>query len=79
MALFASVAERDSWFRTILAPDCSYCGSNPCYSICPNSPDYYSPEREREDALFNDSLSYDMWFREAVAQYERVHGEPYVS
>lgn len=58
---------------------CEYCGGDPCYHLCPNSPHFYSPEREKEDALYNDSLSYDQWFREAVDQYERVHGEPYVS
>lgn len=77
--MWATQAERDEHFRATFAPDCPVCGTNPCYSQCPESPNYYSPEREREDALFNDSLSYDQWFREAVRQYEQVHGEPYVS
>ena len=77
--MWASQTERDDHFRAVIAPPCSYCGANPCYHICPNSPRYYSPEREREDTLYSDSLSYDQWFREAVDQYERVHGEPYVS
>jgi len=77
--MWATQTERDEHFRQTVTPDCPRCGANPCYSICENSPNYYSPEREREDALFNDSLSYDAWFREAVAQYERVHGEAYVS
>jgi len=72
-------ADREYYFRHVECPDCPECGANPCYNLCPRSPEYYSPEREREDALYNDSLSYDQWFREAVAQYERVHGEPYVS
>ena len=58
---------------------CATCGTDPCSLQCPNSPHYLSPEREKADALLNDSLSYDQWFREAVDQYERVHGEPYVS
>ena len=73
------VDDHSDYFRRILCPNCSNCGTNPCSFQCFNSPHYYSPEREREDALFNDSLSYDQWFREAVSQYERVHGEPYVS
>ncbi len=77
--MWATQAERDDHFRATVAPDCPQCGANPCYFICENSPHFYSPEREREDALYHDSLSYDQWFREAVAQYERVHGEPYVS
>jgi len=47
--------------------------------LCPNSPHYYSPEREREDSLYEDSLPYSTWFAEAVRQYEQVKGEPYVS
>lgn len=58
---------------------CWNCGCNPCQFQCVNSPHYYSPEREREDALFHDSLSHDEWFRLAISQYEMVHGEPYVS
>lgn len=58
---------------------CSNCGADPCYSICPNSPDYYSPEQERADSDSNDSLSESEWRSAAVAQYEQVHGEPYVS
>jgi hypothetical protein len=60
---------------------CRECGMLPgeCYFICSNSPNYYSAEREREDSDYNDSLPYDVWFSEAVRQYEQVHGEPYCS
>jgi len=73
------VADHREYFTQVLCPDCPNCGANPCYHQCPNSPHYYSAEREREDALYNDSLSHDEWFRQAVAQYEMAHGEPYVS
>lgn len=61
--------------------ECRSCGSagGCCFFLCPCSPHYYSPEREREDAMFNDSLSHSEWFSAAVRQYEAVHGEPYVS
>lgn len=63
-------------FKALACPEC---GGDPCYSICPANPDYYSPEREREDALYNDSLSDSEWFSAAARQYERAHGEPYCS
>lgn len=31
---------------------CSNCGASPCYHICPNSPHFYSPEKERQDDAF---------------------------
>jgi len=71
---WATQEEREAWFRTVLTHDCPNCGANPCYFLCYNSPEYYSPEREREDALFNDSLPYDTWFAQAVREYERAHG-----
>jgi hypothetical protein len=58
---------------------CSNCGADPCYSICPNSPDYYSPEQEREDSFWNESLSQGEYMSLATQEYEREHGEPYVS
>jgi hypothetical protein len=57
--------------------ECSVCGEVVCRSLCPNSPDYYSPEREREDSLYNESLSESEWMSAAAAQYEREHGEPW--
>lgn len=38
------------------SPDglCSICGASPCYFQCPNSPEYYSPERERYDDMIDD-------------------------
>lgn len=80
---WASQQEIDNKFRveTVHPQACPECGSDPgeCYFICPNSPRYYSAEQEREDSLFNDSLSQSEWFSQAVRQYEQVHGEPYVS
>jgi hypothetical protein len=34
--------------------DCGICGQPPgeCYNLCPNSPNYYSPEQERYDDQF---------------------------
>jgi hypothetical protein len=58
---------------------CSHCGGDPCYTICPENPDYYSPERERADSDYNDSLSESEWMSAAARQYEREHGEPYCS
>src|SRR4051812_26821975 len=62
--------------KAITTPDrpaCPICGMKRCYNICPNSRHYYSPEREREDSLFNDSLSQSEWFSAAVRQYEAEH------
>jgi len=61
--------------------ECPECGSpgDACYFLCSRSPHYYSPEREREDSLFEDSLPQSTWFAMAVRQYEQVHGEAYVS
>lgn len=59
--------------------NCPTCGSDPCFLQCPENPHYLTPEREKEDALYEDSLSQSAWYSEAVKQYERVHGEPYVS
>ena len=58
---------------------CSNCGADPCYSLCPNSPHYYSPEQERADSDWQDSLSESEFTALAHRQYEQVHGEPYVS
>jgi hypothetical protein len=58
---------------------CKTCGGDPCYKLCPDNPDYYSPEQEREDSLYNDSLSDSEWMSAAVRQYEAEHGEPYCS
>lgn len=83
--MWASATEiREQFLATtvavVTAPAlCSNCGASPCYSLCHNSPNYYSPEQEREDSLYNDSLSHDQWFRLAVDQYERVHGVAYCS
>lgn len=42
---------------TIRGGACLICGEIVCRTLCPNSPEFYSPEREREDALWNESLS----------------------
>lgn len=80
---WASQQEIEDKFHveTIHPQACPECGSDPgeCYYICSRSLHFYSPEREREDALFHDSLSQSEWFSLAVRQYEQVHGEPYVS
>ncbi len=67
------------YVREVVAPDCPNCGANPCYTLCHNSPHYYSPEQEREDERWNDSLSDSEWFQLAVIQYRQVYGEDYVS
>lgn len=88
--LWASAAESDErWWRETLPVDvlgpyfhpggCGNCGDGPCYRICPNHPDYYSAEREREDSMANDAMSRDEWLAAAADEYERAHGEPYVS
>src|SRR5262245_31854754 len=53
---------------------CNICGSDPCYRICPNSEHYYSPERERADSDYNDSLSYDEWYAASMRQQEAIYG-----
>jgi hypothetical protein len=63
-------------FKALACPEC---GGDPCYTLCPANPDYYSAEREREDSLYNDSLSESEWRSAAMAEYEREHGEPYCS
>lgn len=77
--MWASQIEIDTYFRTVVAPDCPNCGANPCYLLCPCSPGYYSAEREMQDSLYEDSLSQSEWMSLAVAQYEAVHGEAYCS
>lgn len=42
----------------LFVPDCPNCGMSPCSFQCPNSPEYYSPEQERADSDWNDSLPY---------------------
>lgn len=61
----------------LFRPRCPSCGmlEGECYFLCPNSLNYYSAEREREDSLFEDSLPYSTWFSMAVRQYESVYGE----
>ena len=53
--------------------NCPVCGSKPgeCYFQCPNSPMYYSPEAERADSDYFDSLSND----EVYAMQMREAGE----
>jgi hypothetical protein len=58
---------------------CPTCGGDPCYLQCPDNPNYYSAEREREDALWNESLSDGEYMSLAVREYERGHGEPWCS
>ena len=54
---------------------CFNCGDGACYMLCPNHPAYLSPEREREDALWQEAMPEGEWMSLAVAQYEREHGE----
>lgn len=37
---------------------CPNCGPGDCYHICPNSPHFYSPERERADEANYDPSEY---------------------
>lgn len=70
-----------TWVRDVACSTCPECGEPTgfCYFICSRSLSHYSAAREREDSLANDALSHDEWFRLGVAQWEAVHGEPYVS
>ena len=71
------IEQQYTWVRDVAQSTCPTCGEPTgfCYLQCPNSPEYYSPEREREDALFEDSLPHSTWFSEAVRQYDRIYGE----
>jgi hypothetical protein len=67
----------ESWIDDVVGHvHCRVCGSpgGVCYRICPNHPDAISPEREREEALWQESLSDGEYMSLAVAEYERAHG-----
>lgn len=66
--------------QATLAP-CATCGSpaGTCYTLCPDSPAYYSPEAERADSLASDAMSHDAWHAAAAAQYQQAHGTPWCS
>lgn len=70
-----------TWVRDVAQDLCPECGEPVgfCYLICSRSEGHYSVEREREDTLYNDSLSQAEWMGQAVREFERVHGTPYVS
>lgn len=75
---WATAGERhESWIAYVVQAECVYCGSpyGHCYFICPNSPEYCSPERERADALWQEALSDGEYMSIAVSQYEREHGQ----
>jgi hypothetical protein len=63
-------------FKALACPEC---GGDPCYRICPANPDYFSQEQERENTLWNESLSDSEYRSLAMREYEEGHGEPYVS
>jgi hypothetical protein len=68
----------ESWLTDVVGHvHCRVCGSPSglCYRICPNHPEAYTAEREREDALWQESLSQGEYMSLAVAAYERAHGE----
>jgi hypothetical protein len=39
--------------------NCPNCAPYECYNICPNSPNYYTPEQERADDAFYGADRYD--------------------
>lgn len=66
-----------SWIADVVGHvHCGICGSphGRCYLLCPNSPGYYSAEQEREESLWQESLSDGAYLSLAVAQYERENG-----
>lgn len=56
---------------------CPECGSDPghCYFICPNHPEYFTAEQEKEEALWQEGLSDSEYMSLAVSQYEAIYGE----
>lgn len=44
-----------------------------CYHICPNSTHFYSPEQEREDALWSEAVGRDH-ITEAYMEHCPTHG-----
>lgn len=50
-------------------PPCHTCGCDgACYLMCPESRDYYSPERERADTLESDAMPYSEWYARAMRE-----------
>jgi hypothetical protein len=56
---------------------CPECGADPCYHLCSNSVAYYSPEQEKEDALFNEAFSRDHITEAYAATAESSQYEDY--
>ena len=50
-----------------ICPNCLGPIGDACYYCCPNSPLYYSPEQEKEDALASEAMGYDAWYSSARA------------
>lgn len=69
--LWATAQEAHGHWLAETVGICPECGSptGQCYMICPNHPDYYSPEQEFLDDLRQERMSDSEWRREA--EYER--------
>jgi len=66
-AHYSAKAAADDAVDMPICPNCLGPIGDACYYCCPNSPLYYSPEQEKEDALASEAIGYDAWYSSARA------------